>query len=186
MKLLKGQQAPHFVTKDIHGREISLSSINKPTLLALFRYASCPMCNLRVHQLVSAYDEFKTAGIDIVAVFESPVDSVLQSLGQRSIPFTIIADPDQIIYSKYGSEKSLSKFAWSFIAQWKQFIKAMAKGFLPGKIDATLTRLPADLLIDGDGTILTAHYGADIGDHLSIKDILSSVIEPVIDPCTTY
>jgi hypothetical protein len=34
------------------------------------------------------------------------------------------------------------------------------------KKHGTLTRIPADFLIDGEGTIADAYYGREIGDHI--------------------
>ena len=52
-----------------------------------------------------------------------------------------------------------------------KMIKAMSKGFLPGKLEGDKALMPADFLIDEDGTILTAFYGKNLGDHLPISKI---------------
>lgn len=44
-------------------------------MLSFFRFASCPFCNLRVHQLVSRFDELGE-DFTVVAVFDSPLDNL--------------------------------------------------------------------------------------------------------------
>ena len=51
-------------------------------------------------------------------------------------------------------------------------LQAMGKGFLPGRMEGSITLVPADFLIGPDGTILLAYYGRDISDHLPVEIIL--------------
>jgi len=50
-------------------------------------------------------------------------------------------------------------------------IKAMLKGYLPLKIKCRPTTMPGDFLVDEDGCIQLACYGADEGDHLPFEQI---------------
>ncbi|MEE8588642.1 MAG: hypothetical protein V3S80_04775, partial [Sulfurimonadaceae bacterium] len=50
-------------------------------------------------------------------------------------------------------------------------IKAMLQGYFPLKIDSSITRMPADFIIDENGMILVAYYAKDEGDHLDIDEI---------------
>ncbi|MFQ3213478.1 MAG: peroxiredoxin Q/BCP, partial [Marivirga sp.] len=50
MKLDNTLTAPLFNRKDIFGRTINLEEYkDKKLLIAFFRHAGCPFCNLRVH-----------------------------------------------------------------------------------------------------------------------------------------
>ncbi|MBD1430009.1 thioredoxin domain-containing protein [Sphingobacterium litopenaei] len=42
------------------------------------------------------------------------------------------------------------------------------------KRDGSLTRLPADFIIDENGKIKAVHYGTNIEDHLPITEILNN------------
>lgn len=58
-----------------------------------------------------------------------------------------------------------------------KMMHAMIKGFLPGKIDGGISTLPADFIIGPDCKIIKAHYGADISDHIPVKDIIKTLDE---------
>ncbi|MFQ5550207.1 MAG: hypothetical protein ACE5FJ_03105 [Gemmatimonadales bacterium] len=101
-----------------------------------------------------------------MAVFESPPDSIRKRVGKQDAPFPIVGDPGRVLYRKYRVEASL---AGLIVGTFRpSMLRAFAKGFLPGKIDSTVTHMPADFLIDEEGVIRVAHYGRDIGDHLEL------------------
>ena len=45
------------------------------------------------------------------------------------------------------------------------------KGYLPNKIEGSMTTMPADFLIDAAGVIRRAYYGKDEGDHLPFEEV---------------
>ena len=57
------------------------------------------------------------------------------------------------------------------IMRMPTLIKAMFKGYFPRNIDSSLTRMPADFIIDEEGRVLVAYYAKDEGDHLSLEEI---------------
>ncbi|MCI0553568.1 MAG: hypothetical protein L0287_21690 [Anaerolineae bacterium] len=46
----------------------------------------------------------------------------------------------------------------------------MRYGFWGG-VDWQMGKMPADFLISPEGIILKAHYGRDMGDHLSVAEV---------------
>jgi len=173
MRLTKGENAPTFSVKDISGKTIRLEDYKgNHTLVAFFRYASCPFCNLRVHNLIERYDDLRAKGIDVIAFFESPKESILKYAGKKPTPFPIIPDPERKIYNLYGVETSWGKFFKSFVTGAGEFIRATKKGFLPGKMENNIAQMPADFFVYPDGKIHTAHYGNSLADHLPLKILL--------------
>ena len=72
MKIKVGQLAREFEVEDINGKSIALDDYTgKKLLLAFFRHAACPLCNLRVHQLIQNYPDLQNRGVNILAFFES-------------------------------------------------------------------------------------------------------------------
>jgi len=99
MKLTIGQMAPDFSTEDVFGHPISLRDYaGKRVLLSFFRNGACAMYNLQVHRLIQKYPDYHAQGLDIIAVFESPRESILQYVGKQDAPFPIIADPTASLY----------------------------------------------------------------------------------------
>jgi peroxiredoxin len=57
MPLRQGGAAPDFQATDLFSRALRLSDLRgRPVLLSFMRYASCPTCNLRVREMVLAYE----------------------------------------------------------------------------------------------------------------------------------
>ncbi|RZU38677.1 peroxiredoxin [Fluviicoccus keumensis] len=167
MRLQPGQAAPAFTVTDFTGVSRSLSDYRgRKVLLSFYRYASCPFCNLRIHQLRQQAAVWEAKGLVMLAVFQSPAASILEYSAGETVEFPIIPDPEMTLYKTYGVESSWLAFAKSGLRA-ADIAKATAKGFLPGKVEGDMNRVPADFLIDEAGIIRTAFYGKDIGDHLA-------------------
>ena len=174
-RLNTGEKAPSFKTRDWQGKSIELLDTHPgKTLLSFFRYASCPLCNLRVHELIREQGRFSEAGIRILAVFQSPAERIAHYVGQQSPPFPLIPDPDLKLYRLYGVETSW----WGVVRTWTvglpQVFKAVfANGYLPGRVENEVNRIPADFLIASDGQLIDVYYGRDIGDHIPLERIFA-------------
>jgi peroxiredoxin Q/BCP len=170
-RLQPGQPAEDFQVEDIFGRPVRLIDFKgRKLLLAFFRYASCPLCNLRISSLIREYETLQAKGLDVVAFFQSPSDSIRQYVGRQDAPFPIVADPDRVIYKLYGVESSWPKFILGSM-RLGRLTKAAFKGFFPGKMEGSIPLVPADFLIGPDLTIAQVYYGKDISDHMPLEDI---------------
>ncbi len=169
MRIKEGQKAKDFTVKDIYGNEISLKDYKeKKLLLSFFRYASCPLCNLRVNQLTTIFPTLDSKGLQILAFFESPKESILKYVGTQDTPFPIIADPERIVYKLYGVEKSLLGYILGGISL--KMLKALRMGYKIEGAEGQKTLLPADFLID-NLTVKRAYYSKRISDHLPIEEL---------------
>lgn len=170
MRLVKGGLAPDFQTADHLGNPLGLASLQgRPVLLSFYRYASCPVCNLRVRRVTEAYPAWQQRGLAVLAVFQSPAASVLGYVGRQGAPFPILPDPEMRLYRQYGVESRWAGLLTGRVV--RAALAAFRQGFLPGRIEGPMNRTPADFLIDPDGRIAVAHYGADIDDHLPLATI---------------
>jgi peroxiredoxin len=171
MKLRDGQAALDFKVKDTDGNQLVLSSFfDQPILLSFYRYASCPLCNLRIEELIKRYPRYKDAGLVVFAFFQSPLENLGKYVtSKHTLPFPIIADPSHLIYKQYGVTSS----RWGYIKglfRLHRFIKAFRQGFWLGKMENELALIPADFLIR-DSKIVKAYYGTNIGDHIPFLEI---------------
>lgn len=140
-------------------------------LLSFFRYASCPFCNLRLHELVTRYQELDNS-FTIVTVFDSSLENLQRHAQKHHAPFAILADQDNACFKLYEIEHSLPGMLKSMIVRLPALLDAMLlKGYMPWRIKGSITRMPADFLIDENGIIQTAYYGKDAGDHLAFSQI---------------
>ena len=149
------------------------------TLLSFFRYASCPLCNLRVRELITKYEQFVENGTRILAIFQSPTERITHYVGTQSPPFPIIPDPDLTLYHLYGVESSWRGFARAWTLGIPQVFKAVvANGFLPGTMENHIHSIPADFLINPDGQLIDVYYGRDIGDHMPLDRVFDRSKQP--------
>lgn len=174
-KLKIGDKSPDFQVIDTDDDTIKLSNYKgQKVFVVFFRYAGCPVCNFRVHEIIENYDSISSKGYKIIAIYESNNVTLKEYLSETPVPFSIIGDPKLKLYKEYGVQKSFLKMLGS--AFKKQPMQAMKKG---GKLfskkhkrDGSLSRIPADFLVDENGILTTVHYGTNIGDHLPLIEIL--------------
>jgi len=146
------------------------SMTGKRYMLSFFRFASCPFCNLRVHELVKRFNELGEA-FDIVAIFDSPLDNLQQHADGHHAPFPILADEANRYYRAYAIEHSVVGVIKGMILRMPTLLKGMFSGYLPTTIKGSMTTMPADFLVNEHGIIELAHYGRDEGDHLAFEKV---------------
>ena len=101
-------------------------------------------------QLRQDYQEFVQQGTEILVVGPEDADHFQDYWKEHNLPFVGLPDPRYQVLRLYGQEVNLFKFG----------------------------RMPAQVLIDRNGTIRFVHYGksmADIPDNRELLDILGSL-----------
>jgi thioredoxin-dependent peroxiredoxin len=172
MKRKPGDKVSSMRLPAIDGTRYDLDGLEgKPYMLSFFRFASCPFCNLRMHELVTKFDQLPN-GFTIVAVFDSPLDNLQRHAGRHHAPFPILADENNTYYKLYDIEHSLPGVLRGMLFRMPRLMYGLfGKGYLPLRIKGSLTTLPADFLVDRRGIIREAYYGKDEGDHLPFARI---------------
>lgn len=169
-----GVPAPVFEAGSLGGlQRINLQDYRgRRVLLSFYRYASCPLCNLRVHELAARCEAWQAQGLDLLAVFQSPEEKLRQYVGRQSLPFPLIPDPEERLYAQYGVGHSWGGFLKAWALRLPEIGRSViGHGFRPGSVEGSIHRVPADFLIDREGTIAMAYYGRDIGDHMPLQQI---------------
>jgi thioredoxin-dependent peroxiredoxin len=76
MRLRAGDTVKPINLPGIDGATFHLESLKgKRLMLSFYRFASCPFCNLRIHELVKRHDELGKA-FSLVAVFDAEIDDL--------------------------------------------------------------------------------------------------------------
>jgi thioredoxin-dependent peroxiredoxin len=172
-RLTSGTSAIDFKRQDYLGNAISLQEYKgKKVLLSFFRGASCPFCNLRVHELIKRYPDFEKQHIHVIGLFASAQDEIKKYAGKQNPPFPIIPDPTLSLYKSYKVEASQMGMLKAMMQPGKMW-RVMTSGFFNMNAIADKPLIPADFLINESGIIKRAYYGKDFGDHVPIEDILS-------------
>lgn len=161
MRLLAGQKAPPLQAVDIDGRPVVVPPGDRKLWLAFFRYAACPFCNLRVAEIGKHAEQLERLGIDVVAVVQSPAKNIQKYMGQGAPRLRFVADPQQALYRAYHVEKSLAG-----MLSPRNRVYARQLGAWKFHPEGSLRRLPADFLIQPDGTLADVFYASIIAEHI--------------------
>lgn len=172
MKRKQNDSVTTLTLPSIDGTTFSLDELKgKRYLLSFFRFASCPFCNLRIHELVTRFGELHK-NFTIVAIFDSPLDNLQRHAKKHQAPFPILADETNKYYKEYGVERSFIGMLKGMFGRPLTLLKAIfVKGYLPLDFKGSWLTMPVNLLVDENGVIQTAHYGNDEGDHLPFEKI---------------
>lgn len=174
-RLKSGDIAPVFETKDYLGNPFTLEPKARGYIfLSFYRYATCPLCNLRMQALIKAHAQLASANVELVAVWQSPAHSIRKQMEMQKPPFPVIADPAHEFYKLYGVENSWRGFLRSS-RRLGDLVSAARHGYWPKPWDGPVNRIPADFIIGPDGRIVDAYYGKDAGDHMPLEQLLSKV-----------
>jgi thioredoxin-dependent peroxiredoxin len=171
MRFKTGDKIINFTLPEIRGEQFELSSLKgKRYMLSFFRFASCPFCNMRMHELVTRQNELNS-DFTIVAVFDSSLENLQKYTTKHHALFSVLADEQNIAYKAYNIERSIAGIFKGIIFRMPTLMTAMLKGYIPWRIKGNMATMPADFLIDENGVIQKAYYGSDEGDHLAFNEI---------------
>ncbi|MCV7215160.1 AhpC/TSA family protein [Mycobacterium crocinum] len=161
----------------IKGVTVTLPDPEKIVHLQFRRFAGCPICNVHLQSVVKRYDEIAANGIREVVMFHSTPEELKTYVDD--LPFDLVPDPDRTLYRRFGVETSVRSVAdpRSVAPIFKGLVDPSLAGKL--RLKAGMHRangghlgLPADILIDTDGTVIDAKYGKHAGDQWSVDDLL--------------
>ena len=176
MKLEKDLIAPIFKLKDIYNRIIDLNEYrDKKVMIAFFRHAGCPFCNIRVHALTKVHEELKAAGMEMLFFFESKEHVLLRSTFHQGVsPIPLLPDPEKKWYDAYGLESSGYKSAISHITTFVQTAYKASKLGAPIHMMAdgeSISTMPAEFLVDKGLIIKEVHYSERLNDRMDVEKI---------------
>jgi peroxiredoxin len=139
------------------------------------RFAGCPICNLHLQSIAQRHAEIEAAGIREVVFFHSPAAEL--ATYTADLPFATVADPDKRYYRQFGVESSpralLNPRAWA--AGIRGTVLTVLGRFRPPSLHPEGGRLglPADFLIDTNGTVIAEKRGTHAYDQWSVDELLA-------------
>ena len=180
MKLAPSVKAPLFSLEDVYGRNIDLSTYaGRKVLIAFFRHAGCPFCNLRVHTLSKAHVDLKEKGLEMIFFFESSEKVILRStFHQGTSPIPIISDPSKKWYNAYGLEESLTRSIASHMSSFVQTVWKAQREKVPVHLMASgesFSTMPAEFLLDESLSVKKLHYSQRLNDRMDLSEIYGFV-----------
>ena len=173
MKIKIGDKIDDIVLPSVDGNEFNTSNLKgKKVLLTFYRFARCPMCNLRINDLKNNQREFGN-NFSIVGIFHSEIKNLIKAMDKHDVPFHFLADADYKYFSKYDVKTSIWGLIKASLFRVNRFNKAMLKGYIPFPVRGYFNILPVDLLINEEGIVEKVKYANDIGDHLPLDEVIN-------------
>ena len=102
--LQPGAPVPEF-TLPAANREGSVSMTDlrgRPFLIGFFRGLHCPFCRRQVVQLASVQPALKAAGVETIAVVNTPIERARLYYRHRPTPITLLSDPECATHHAFG------------------------------------------------------------------------------------
>jgi peroxiredoxin len=156
----------------IDGKQFSLDQVQgRRYMISFMRFSACPFCQLRIHQLISRWQELDE-NFTVIAVFDSSLENLQKHSVKHKAPFSILADASAVYYQKFSIQHSVMGALKAMFFRMPTLLYAMfVKGYLPSSIKGNMTTLPADILVDENGVIRAIYQGNDSADHLPFEKI---------------
>jgi peroxiredoxin len=164
-RLTAGMKAPNFTYTTISGQSLDFykTSRGKKAVLFFLRYAGCPICQMKIGEIMRDYDRLSAAGLAVFVVLQSDPASVKEGLAGGVPPFTIVCDPREKIFSLYGVAPG-NLFQYLAPSVILKAMKASRRGYKHGKKEGQEMQLPAVFIVSPGEAITYAYYGKNIGD----------------------
>jgi peroxiredoxin len=155
--LTVGDTAPDFLLADAAGNQVRLSRLLDagPVVIAFYRGAWCPYCNLELKALQEMLPEFRAAGATLIAISPQTPDESLSTQEKHSIEFPVLSDGELSAINGFGLLHPVDD-------RTKEFYEKSGYDLVKsnGAIGWQLP-LPATYVVKQDGTIAFAFVNAD-------------------------
>ncbi|RFB84631.1 peroxiredoxin [Rhizobium leguminosarum bv. trifolii] len=198
--LQPGEAAPGFALASANfDGTVSFADLSgRPFVIGFFRGLHCPFCRRQLEQLAGVEPTLRAAGVEIVAVINTPVERARLYFRHRPTPITLLCDPDCRTHRAYGvphaeflPDGSREQPEWPYSATMAQFeaVRINPTGELP----EPLHPMEANTILNAkDGFELTeadhaifANHGTQLVGHFLVnaKGIIGwAQIEGLIEP----
>ena len=167
-----GAKAPDFSLKNPYDKTIRLSALLKkgPVILAFYRGAWCPYCNLQLYQLKLALPQFKKYGASLVAITPQTPDKSVDQFKQDGFPFEVLSDMDYKVIEAY---RLLWQVPPELDATYKRAYGLSLEAFNgPGRRNLPI---PGTFVIDRAGVVRAAFANTDWKKRMEPADILAAL-----------
>ena len=173
LPLQPGEDIPAFALPSAN-REGTVSRADlrgRPFLIGFFRGLHCPFCRRQVVQLGAVQPALNAAGIETLAVINTPLDRAKMYFRHRPTPVTLLSDPDCLTHQAFGvphieflPEGSTEQPAWPYKTSMAEFLASrinpggeLSGPTFPIEANTVLNAIDGFQMEKADEEILAAH-----------------------------
>lgn len=175
-KLKEGCLMPNFTFQSLFEGKLAFYDVlnGKKTVLLFHRFIGCRLCQFDIRNLAQGYEHIIASGGNVFVVVQSPPETI-RDYYTENLPFTIICDPEQILYKQFEIPiaTSIEKFQGG---KYKEKLEEITRtDLVRGRDEGEPMQLPAIILINEAQKITYTHYaanGADVPDVSEIAQLL--------------
>ena len=171
--LQPGEAAPEFAlpTANREGM-VSLADLRgRPFLIGFYRGLHCPFCRRQVVQLGAAQPALRAAGIETLAVINTPVERARMYFRHRPTPVMLLSDPDCLTHRAFGvphleflPDGSGEPPQWPYKASMEQFMAARINP--TGELPEPVQPMEGNLVLNAkDGFVMEEADHAILANH---------------------
>jgi peroxiredoxin Q/BCP len=168
------EPAPPIDAVSLSGRRVDLAGLRGRKVLVKFhRFSGCPVCRRQVQDLLREQELLAGDGIETIVVLHSSAEKMKPNFDE--VPgLHLVPDPDKALYRAYQAEFSWRRFLST--ASWRETFASFRRGYFPqlSRFQGGVVGVPCDFLVDEEGMIAAAHYGAHFGDSWSAAEGLEA------------
>jgi peroxiredoxin len=150
------------------------------TFLIFQRYIGCRTCQVGVMELINGYESFLKKNAQALIVLQSTPENVkTRYSSQAAIPFDIVCDPEQKLYTLYnvGGKSSAEEMWRPCDAPVKEaiFKKFQVLNLVHGAYEGNEYQLPALFIVDRSMNLLKEHRAESIVDMPSPQEMVDMI-----------
>ncbi|MGP4019737.1 peroxiredoxin-like family protein [Saccharopolyspora sp. 5N708] len=166
-----GERAPDFTLPATAGQEIALEELlaNGPVVLAFYRGAWCPFCNLALRALQEHHESIAARGARLVAISPQVPDESLSLAEKQQLAFDVLSDIGSDVAKQYGIAFDLSDELGALYDRLGFDLQRVNSGH------ARTLPLPATYVIDRTGIIRWAFVDTDYTVRAEPAEILAAL-----------
>ena len=180
MRLQTGDKIPAFFydTAFQSGLSIAdtLKKVKGKTALVFLRYWGCRICQYDVMQFAAGYEKILERDGQLLVVLQSTPENLKEQWGEE-LPFSVICDPEKILYSLFEVQPAPSKEAMMDARTVEKVQAAEKLGLQHGIYEGEEFQLPAAFIIRPDQTVTYTQYGKAAGDVPDVEKMAALLAE---------
>lgn len=170
--LQPGQAFPDFDLPDAAGARVSLRSLldKGPVLLNFYRGEWCPFCNLALRALQAYLPQYRSHGVQVVAVSPERPDHGMTMAEKHALAFPVLTDEGLALARRAGIVFTLDERLRPLYQAWGVDLPQR------NGTDSFELPLPAAFLIGSDGIVRETFADADYRRRLEPEAALAWIV----------